>query len=405
MEYIHQPHSARRLGDYLIRNLSEPWTHFRAAVAFVKRTGTRHVVERLGVFAQKAQVEIIAGIDHRGSSTEGLLDLLHAVGPGGRIVVFHNPLPFTFHPKLYLFKSPSAAEVLIGSGNLTEGGLYTNYESTVKINLDLSKTDDREVARSIEHELDHWSDTSTGTAKHLDTALLEKLVAAGLVQSESGPDPDMGQTTTGGPADSPAVRDLPYPPTPFLPLSVHPPPGYGKQPIRGRQSNPKPDLPSPHHRPPAGASFFANNFVLTLQTTDVGAGQTTAGTARRSPEIFIPLAARDAYADFWGWPHAFHDDPRVPEKKNRPGVRMRFGTDTINVTMMTWPAKRDFRLRSEPLRSAASVGDILHLRTADLNEPFDYHAHIIRKDSARYLEYLARCSNRVRNSRKRYGYY
>ena len=84
---------------------------------------------------------------------------------------------------------------------------------------------------------------------------------------------------------------------------------------------------------------------------------------------------------------------------------MRFGTDTINVTMMTWPAKRDFRLRSEPLRSAASVGDILHLRTADLNEPFDYHAHIIRKDSARYLEYLARCSNRVRNSRKRYGYY
>lgn len=151
-------------------------------------------------------------------------------------------MPFTFHPKLYLFKSPSAAEVLIGSGNLTEGGLYTNYESTVKINLDLSKTDDREVARSIEHELDHWSDTSTGAAKHLDAPLLEKLVAAGLVQSESGPDPDTDQTTTGGPIDSPAVRDL--------------------------------------------------------------------------------------------------------------------------------------------------------------NEPFDYHAHIIRKDSARYPEYLARCSNRVRNSRK-----
>ncbi len=30
-------------------------------------------------------------------------------------------------------------------------------------------------------------------------------------------------------------------------------------------------------------------FVMTLQKTDVGRGQTTAGTSARSPEIFIPL--------------------------------------------------------------------------------------------------------------------
>ena len=44
-------------------------------------------------------------------------------------MVFHNPLPHTFHPKLYLFKSDDHAEMVMGSGNLTEGGLYTNYEA------------------------------------------------------------------------------------------------------------------------------------------------------------------------------------------------------------------------------------------------------------------------------------
>ena len=206
MEYIHQPQSARRLGDYLNHNLSQSWTHFRAAVAFVKRTGTRHVVERLGDFARRAQVEIIVGIDHRGSSAEGLLDLLHATGPGGRIIVFHNPLPFTFHPKLYVFKSPSAAQVLIGSGNLTEGGLYTNYESTVQINLDLSKSEDCEVIRSIEFELDQWADTSTGTARRLDAPLLKQLTTAELVQSESIHDPDSDQSTSRGVA-TPTTHD------------------------------------------------------------------------------------------------------------------------------------------------------------------------------------------------------
>ena len=66
------------------------------------------------------------GIDHGGSSAEGLRDLLDAVSPSGRVIVFHNRLPFTFHPKVHLFQSPAAADFTIGSGNLTEGGLFTN---------------------------------------------------------------------------------------------------------------------------------------------------------------------------------------------------------------------------------------------------------------------------------------
>ena len=144
MQFVHQPSPSDRLGDYLKDNLSGKWTHFRAAVAFVKRSGVRHVAPGLAAFARTGHVEIIAGIDHQGTSFEGLKDLLDAVSPGGRIIIFHNRLPFTFHPKVYLFKSPAAADVMIGSGNLTEGGLFTNYEAGLRFSLD--RSDSRQAA-------------------------------------------------------------------------------------------------------------------------------------------------------------------------------------------------------------------------------------------------------------------
>ena len=51
-------------------------------------------------------------------------------------------------------------------------------------------------------------------------------------------------------------------------------------------------------------------FAMTLQNTDVGKGQTTPGTSRRSPEIYIPLIARNFAPDFWGWPNKFIEDPK-----------------------------------------------------------------------------------------------
>ena len=196
MEFIHQPAQSYRLGDYLKANLSGSWTHFRAAVAFAKRSGTRHIAKQVSDFAQNGHVEIIAGIDHRGTSVEGLRDLLEAVEPDGRIIVFHNRLPFTFHPKVYLFKSPKTAEVLIGSGNLTQGGLFTNYEAALRLTLDLSDPDQTAILQSIESVLDGWADTSSGTAHILDDGLLARLISLGLVPSEAFSADETGDDTT-----------------------------------------------------------------------------------------------------------------------------------------------------------------------------------------------------------------
>jgi len=41
---IHHPDGPHRLGDLLVANLSvTKWTHFRAAVAFVKNSGVKHI--------------------------------------------------------------------------------------------------------------------------------------------------------------------------------------------------------------------------------------------------------------------------------------------------------------------------------------------------------------------------
>lgn len=101
---------------------------FRAAIAFVKLSGVRHLGTALAEFSRRAAVKISAGIDHGGTSMEGLRALLNALDGRGEIWVYHNETNSTFHPKVYFFKGENKADLLIGSGNLTEGGLFTNYD-------------------------------------------------------------------------------------------------------------------------------------------------------------------------------------------------------------------------------------------------------------------------------------
>ncbi len=386
MEFIHQPSSSGRIGDYLTDNLAEPWTSFRAAVAFVKRSGTRHVAPALAAFARTSAVEIIAGIDHGGTSAEGLRDLLDAVAPAGRVIVFHNRLPFTFHPKIYLFKSDVAADVLVGSGNLTEGGLFTNYEAAVRISLDMAEPRDASVLRSVEQKLDAWADLSSGIARVLDDLLLARLTVAGLTPSEAD------ALVTEGVEGDPGVRsdDADHS---FAARTEH------RAPVPRNAARESPAAVAP------STGVGSRGFVMTLQQTDAGSGQTSPGTSKRSPELFVPLAARDANPGFWGWPDAFLEDPERPGKRDRPGVRMRLMNEVIPVHMWYNPVKRDLRLRNEALRSACRVGDVLRIEKAGPAAGHDYDAEVVPQGTDEHAVCLVLCRHTVRNSERKYGYY
>lgn len=88
-----------------------------------------------------------------------------------------------------------------------------------------------------------------------------------------------------------------------------------------------------------------------------------------------------------------------PSSKGAPGAA------AITVNMMTWPDRHDFRLRSESLRSAAKVGDILRIEKVNPELGFDYYVEIISEGTAPHTEHLLFCTGVVRSSRKRFGYF
>lgn len=407
-QLIAQPFSEQSLGKTLKAALSgqiASFHTFRAAIAFVKRSGVQHIQAELQQFMQSGGLaQIVVGIDQLGSSLEGLAGLLNAMGERGSVWVNRTTETYvTFHPKVYLFSADEVALLIVGSGNLTEGGLYTNDEASLMYWLALSKSEDEALWQEINAYLDQWGDVAHGNALLLTTDLLNELVEAGLVPTEGKIVREGDEATI----VSPLLSSQPASP----PANVF----FKKSAVkrtapRSKSIIPKPKKPvlSPDEliaHPVEPAIESPIGFVMILQRTDVGTGQTTKGTSRRSPEIFIPLAARDAFPEFWDWPGLFVEDAKLSGKYDRQGVKIRIGGEMVMVNMMTWPIKHDFRLRSEALRSAGAIGDILRLEKPTPGTSFEYYVEIIPQGTSDYESYLALCVNQVRNSVKRWGYY
>lgn len=405
MELILQPWSERTLGDLLqsvLKGEIGSFERFEAAVAFVKRSGVQHVANSVREFIGRGgSIRIVVGIDQHGTSVEGLSDLLEAAGDHGEIWICHDSdLYITFHPKLYLFKGTTEALLIVGSGNLTEGGLYSNDEASVVCSLDLHVPHDFGVLQQVEAAFDQWCNPQYGTARILDNQFLRALIENQDVRSEA-------QTSTEG-----DISDRTESEAGILDSerSLRRDSLFGHGPSRRRPRRPAARSPRPQieiagvvqteQQPVSGVGF-----VMTLMRTDVGVGQLTPGTSRRSPEIFVPLAARDAQPGFWGWKGLFVEDPNKPGKWDRRGVLMKMGDNVVRVNMMTWPDKHDFRLRSEALRSAGRVGDILRIEQSN-DSSYSYVVEVIPSDTSEFQQYLSMCINSVSGgSLRKWGYY
>ena len=402
MRLILQPDSSLRLGDYLRDHLRDvTWEQFQAAVAFIKYSGVRHVASALSAFSSRGGVKISVGVDFGGTTAEGLKALIECVGPDNEVWAYHNETGSTFHPKVYLFKAADGrAEIVIGSGNLTEGGIFTNYEAGVAFTLAPRSKEEARLLREVEAALKQWRDPKSGLARRVDLPAIEALLAQGYILTEHQAEKLKATKTTA--ARSPQPKSAARKPL-FAGVSV------GKAP---RAPTKRPGLPTFLKLAAAAASIEVppttrlTGFLMTLQRTDVGVGQVTSGTSRRSPEIFVPLAARDFAPAFWDWPTAFVADASMAGKMDRMGVKMWLGTKVIDVNMMTWPPKHDFRLRSEALRSAGNIGDILRLEKVDSSIGFDYLVYIVPQGTMEYRHYITFCVHHAKGkSKKLWGYY
>jgi HKD family nuclease len=120
-------------------------TEVLISVAFVRKPGLDAVEAAIKPIAAKAQFFI--GIRNDITSIQAVKRLLamkvklYAVDTGSRDILFH--------PKLYMAVSGSKATVIIGSANLTFGGLHNNIEVSIRVNLDLSDAGDKKFCEEV----------------------------------------------------------------------------------------------------------------------------------------------------------------------------------------------------------------------------------------------------------------
>ena len=123
------------------------------------------------------------GIDIENTSKEGLEDLLSLERYGtAEVFVYHNEESgVTFHPKVYLFRKGDVAKLIVGSNNLTEGGLFANTEAALELEAPIGD----EVVTKALATLASWRDPSANLAQRLTRTFLRDLVDEGYVLSEA----------------------------------------------------------------------------------------------------------------------------------------------------------------------------------------------------------------------------
>lgn len=399
MDFIAQPIGLFRLGDYLHENFqNKQWKLFRASVAFVKNSGVKHIYSFLSEFQKHGHSKISVGIDNSVTTYEGLVNLLDAIGSDSEMWIFHNENSSTFHPKIYLFSNDEKADFIVGSGNLTEGGLFTNYEAFIRVSLDLQNDEDKQQYDEIIYYLDYWTDPTTGCAIQASLLFLTDLRDNDYLPTENQVRQARKEKNRQIKERGERARYRPFGRT-NVPLAPYQP----ALPLQIQEAIPVAD--NPPDAPVEEQDGLFVGFVMTLQQTDVGYGQKTAGASARSPEVFIPLRARNEDPVFWGWRALFVQDMNNENKYDRRDVKMLVRGKVESINMMTWPLKHDFRLRSESLRRGSSPGDILRIERSDGTGGYQYVVEIISEEDVNYQELLALCTNDVPNSKKKWGYY
>lgn len=399
-------------GDRLISELAGGnWDEFRCAVAFAKLSGVQYLDGPLRTFTGSGgRAVVTVGIDQKGTSFEAASQLAAAVQRNGELVIASDMAipPSTFHPKLYCFLSfdtvgdVAQALVVSGSSNLTEGGLFTNYEFSTAWIPALADQQESAALDDALNALDAWHDTSSGLCVAADAATLLELRrldllpseaqiaaarAAARVASSSGQPPGASSAPSG-------LSRVPRPLRPAHPKTMGPPliaiasATSSTTPLGPATS---PSFPTPQA---TAASAGATHAVLFLDVGNVG----------QKTEVYLSKTALDEDPQFFGHPFTGRTAPKratsapQPERQPRPIVDIRLldasgavVSEYRDHAMKIWQyaigrsANQDVRITvpAELLRSLPA-GCILELRRNPVRAGTEYRLDFLTPGSAQW---------------------
>jgi HKD family nuclease len=112
----------------------------KMAVAFLKYSGLKVIEQSLdNCLKNNGSIEIITGLDFKTTDPQSMHHLirLQKQAPNLKFYCYgdkgENRTDVVFHPKIYLFTKGRETTGIVGSTNLTRGGLLTNFEVNVVI--------------------------------------------------------------------------------------------------------------------------------------------------------------------------------------------------------------------------------------------------------------------------------
>jgi len=410
IEYIAQPET--RVGDILMELITGAPPPVRVVLvsAFAFHTSLvrmRPVVADL--VSGGAEVGVVVGIDLGGTSSESLREILRW-GVPAHVVCNPGPGP-TFHAKVYWVERGGRVNLLIGSSNLTDGGLYTNYEAMAHIVYDLPG--DEDLVATARERLRPFLHPSGGTCRELTQALIDALAERGDVVTEA----DLRTRRRANAARRSA--DPEAPPSPFqsesVPAAPPLPDGLLDELVRRAERARRSRRCAPgglvdDYPAPDDAVIHPSHFYMTLPKMRAGPGE------RGIPgEPRVPLAARDIAPEFWGWPHNYEllTSPRGGQAREywewRPLWFVAPAHDpdrgkVEEVRMYLYANSADFRFYSGALlHLGADEGDIVRISSPERGEA-TFECLLARQGTPEYSAWLRFCTQDVRNSNRVFGY-
>jgi len=418
VEVLVQPHGAT-VGDRLIAELeSGRWQRFRCAVAFAKQSGIQYIDASLRGFVEAGgMAELAIGMDSGGTSFEAASHLAGAVSPTGRLIISHelHPSHSSFHPKLYALTASDPTErafVIVGSSNLTQGGLFTNHEISTALELDAADSADRRLLADFAKQMDRWHDLSSGLAVAATRSRLLALYDEGRLPAEAriavSTRASSRTSFPGGGTSGLVARKRRKKPAheaslgaPLVPLPPRPPARVA--------------LPPPPPPPPATGGAVHDAFYI-----DTGSGSS-------KTELYLSKTALLADQAFFrhpfsGWttPKAGGSETPQPELDPWPIVDIRLldsaGAAVAEHTyrayrLRVWEyaigknAKHELRVNiPAPLLHSLPEGCILEMRRHPVRAGIDYQLDFLEPGSARWREARAQAKKPLPNSQRKFGW-
>ena len=353
-------------GEEIAKTLtSGKYSEFKAAVAYSRNSGISRIYNELTKFANSGgKTSVIAGIDQNNTSYQALVNL-KTFAKDNLFIHYDKNFDITFHPKMYLFGNGEIEKVIIGSSNLTAGGLFLNYEANIGLTLDNSQS-----ARNFQKQIvEYWDNLlNDENTRKCEFSLLEKMLEGGSVTDERK------QKTFKEIIEKISI-DLPF---------------KTKKKLK--------TLPPVAELPDISIPPLKKKFAMTLSGFDVS-------SRSQDPVILIPILALKEKPIFWSFPILYtNSGAGYPQLYATANIHIDGKTlNNQHIRIYYYDRKKEFRLQCETIKRNGNQGDIISIHK-DLNKPLEFEIELLRVNSTKFNTIKPILTKKV-STQKFFSYY